>query len=171
MDGPGFESLRGWVFSLLQSAQTSSWALLASCWVGTRDFALWWSDGAWGFQSRVLRVMYGVILAHLYAHIPVQHNDNFLLSPFNTTDCYGKTFRGGGELYNYKRFMFQLTWANEGNTIWLAPNKVRSGQLEVAGNAVGNIPGACPVPYRKWLCDTWYSSWHRELSLKVQMDL
>jgi len=50
--------------------------------------------------------MYGAILAHLYAHI--EHKDNFLFIPFNTTDCYGKTFRGGGELYNYKKFRFQL---------------------------------------------------------------
>lgn len=82
--------------------------------------------------------MCGVIPAHLHAYI--EHNDNFLLLPFNTTDCYGKTFRGGGELYNYKKFMFQLTWANEGNTIWQAPNKAQSGQLEVAGKRRGKHP-------------------------------
>jgi len=35
----------------------------------------------------------------------------------------GKLFEGGGELHNYKKFMFQLIRANEGNTIWQAPNK------------------------------------------------
>jgi len=52
----------------------------------------------------------------------------------------GKLFKGGVELHSYKKFMFQLIWANEGNMIWQAPNKAQSGQLEVARKRRGKHP-------------------------------